>query len=33
MNAHRGTVSIADNPGGGSIFTLSFPASDPAQAK
>lgn len=31
MNAHRGAVSIDDNPGGGSIFTLSFP--DPAQAK
>jgi len=29
MRAHRGSVSVADNPGGGALFTLSFP---PAQA-
>jgi signal transduction histidine kinase len=26
MRAHRGGVSIADNPGGGATFTLSFPS-------
>src|SRR6266550_2833883 len=26
MRAHRGVVSVADNPGGGATFTLSFPA-------
>jgi signal transduction histidine kinase len=25
MRAHRGSVSVADNPGGGAVFTLSFP--------
>jgi signal transduction histidine kinase len=25
MRAHRGSVGVADNPGGGAIFTLSFP--------
>jgi signal transduction histidine kinase len=25
MKAHRGSVEIKDNPGGGSIFTLTFP--------
>jgi signal transduction histidine kinase len=30
MGAHRGSVSIDDNPGGGSIFTLSFLAPVPA---
>ncbi|WOJ91201.1 ATP-binding protein [Methylocapsa polymorpha] len=25
MKLHRGAVSVADNPGGGAIFTLSFP--------
>jgi signal transduction histidine kinase len=25
MRAHRGSVSVADNPGGGALFTLSFP--------
>jgi len=29
MRAHRGSVSVADNPDGGAIFTLSFP---PVQA-
>jgi signal transduction histidine kinase len=24
MRAHRGSVSVADNPGGGAVFTLSF---------
>ena len=24
MGAHRGSVSVADNPGGGAVFTLSF---------
>jgi len=27
MRAHRGGVSVADNPGGGAVFTLSFPSS------
>ena len=26
MRAHRGSVSVADNPGGGAVFTLSFPS-------
>ena len=26
MRAHRGGVSVADNPGGGAVFTLSFPS-------
>jgi two-component system, OmpR family, sensor histidine kinase KdpD len=26
MAAHRGRISFADRPGGGSVFTLSFPA-------
>jgi signal transduction histidine kinase len=26
MRAHRGGVSVADNPGGGATFTLSFPS-------
>jgi two-component system, OmpR family, sensor histidine kinase TctE len=25
MRAHRGSVSVAENPGGGAVFTLSFP--------
>jgi signal transduction histidine kinase len=25
MRAHRGSVSVGDNPGGGALFTLSFP--------
>jgi signal transduction histidine kinase len=25
MRAHRGSVSVGDNPGGGAVFTLSFP--------
>jgi signal transduction histidine kinase len=25
MRAHRGSVGVADNPGGGAVFTLSFP--------
>jgi signal transduction histidine kinase len=29
MRVHRGSVSVADNPGGGALFTLSFP---PVQA-
>jgi signal transduction histidine kinase len=32
MRAHRGNVSVADNPGGGALFSLSFPpvqAADP----
>jgi signal transduction histidine kinase len=35
MRAHRGDVSVADNPGGGATFTLSFPslhAEDPKMA-
>jgi signal transduction histidine kinase len=33
MRAHRGGVSIADNPGGGATFTLSFPSSPAGAAK
>jgi signal transduction histidine kinase len=33
MRAHRGGVSIADNPGGGATFTLSFPSSPAGEAK
>jgi signal transduction histidine kinase len=25
MKAHRGAVGVADNPGGGALFTLAFP--------
>jgi signal transduction histidine kinase len=27
MNAHGGFISVSDNPGGGALFSLSFPAS------
>jgi signal transduction histidine kinase len=33
MRAHRGGVSIADNPGGGATFTLSFPSLPAGEAK
>jgi signal transduction histidine kinase len=33
MRAHRGGVSIADNPGGGATFTLSFPSLPVGEAK
>jgi signal transduction histidine kinase len=33
MRAHRGSVSVADNPGGGALFTLSFPASQAVDPK
>src|SRR6476620_418868 len=33
MRAHRGGVSIADNPGGGATFTLSFPTFAMGEAK
>ena len=33
MRAHRGGVSIADNPGGGATFTLSFPPLSAGKAK
>ena len=26
MKAHGGSVTVADNPGGGALFTLAFPA-------
>ena len=33
MRAHRGSVSVADNPGGGAVFTLSFPSSHVGEPK
>jgi len=33
MRAHRGSVSVADNPGGGALFTLSFPPLQAADSK
>jgi two-component system, OmpR family, sensor histidine kinase TctE len=33
MRAHRGGVSIADNPGGGATFTLAFPSLSAREAK
>jgi signal transduction histidine kinase len=33
MRAHRGSVSVADNPGGGALFTLSFPPAQAADSK
>src|SRR5262249_14765431 len=33
MRAHSGSVSVADNPGGGAVFTLSFPASQAMDPK
>jgi signal transduction histidine kinase len=33
MRAHRGSVSVADNPGGGALFILSFPSLQPADSK
>jgi signal transduction histidine kinase len=33
MRAHRGSVSVADNPGGGALFTLSFPPVQAADSK
>jgi len=33
MRAHRGGVSIADNPGGGAIFILSFASLPAGEAK
>jgi signal transduction histidine kinase len=33
MRAHRGGVSIADNPGGGATFTLAFPSLPAGEAK
>ena len=33
MRAHRGSVSVADNPVGGALFTLSFPLSQSADSK
>jgi signal transduction histidine kinase len=33
MRAHRGGVSIADNPGGGAVFTLVFPSLPLGEAK
>lgn len=31
--AHRGSVSVADNPGGGAVFTLSFPLQQTGDSK
>jgi two-component system, OmpR family, sensor histidine kinase TctE len=33
MRAHRGSVSVADNPGGGALFTLSFPPQQTGDSK
>jgi two-component system, OmpR family, sensor histidine kinase TctE len=33
MRAHRGGVCVADNPGGGATFTLSFPSSPAGEVK
>jgi len=33
MRAHRGSVSVADNPGGGALFTLSFPPTQAGDSK
>jgi signal transduction histidine kinase len=33
MRAHRGSVSVADNPGGGALFILSFPSLHPGGSK
>ena len=33
MRAHRGSVSVADNPGGGALFILTFPSLQPAASK
>jgi signal transduction histidine kinase len=33
MRAHRGGVSVADNPGGGAAFTLAFPSLPAGEAK
>ena len=32
MKAHRGTVELRDNPGGGTVFTLCFRALDAPSA-
>jgi len=29
MKAHAGSVKVADNPGGGAVFTLAFPVLKP----
>jgi len=33
MKAHRGTVSVAEAPGGGASFTLVFPPAPPRSAR
>src|SRR5262249_37220707 len=33
MRAQRGSVSVADNPGGGAVFTLSFPPQQTGDSK
>ena len=29
VEAHHGTISVADNPGGGTVFTITLPVEDP----
>ena len=29
VDAHHGTVKVADNPGGGTVFTITLPIEDP----
>jgi two-component system, OmpR family, sensor kinase len=33
MRAHCGSASVADNPGGGAVFTLSFPPQQTGDSK
>jgi len=29
VDAHHGVISVADNPGGGTVFTITLPIEDP----